>query len=106
MFQGLENKYDVYKDEDCTKEFCASLREHAIRKIGFEKYENIPLTSEEYESYLYQKSCHICKKKSKINTLLVKIIVNLGIIVIIQVNTEVLHIVHVIYNMVYLKKFL
>ena len=36
MFHGLENKHDVYKGEDCMKKFCASLREHAMKKIGFE----------------------------------------------------------------------
>ena len=40
----------------------------------------------------------------KINILLTKIIVTLEIIAIIQVNKEVLHIAHVIQNIVYLKK--
>ena len=57
----------------------------------------IPFTNKEYESYLN----HL-----KINTLTIKNIVELEIIVIIQVNRQVLHKAYVIQNIVYLKKFL
>ena len=33
-FKNKENKHDVYGDEDCTKKFCESLREHAIKIIN------------------------------------------------------------------------
>ena len=66
----------------------------------------ILLTNKDYESYINQTSCQICKKSLKINTLLIKVLVKLGTIVNIQVNTEVLHIAYVIWNIVYLKTFL
>ena len=47
------------------KKFSKSLREHALKIINFEKKKMIPSTSEEYESYLNQANCHICKKKSE-----------------------------------------
>ena len=50
-FDCIENKHDVYRGEDCIKEFCKSLREQMI-----------PLTNEEYELYFNQINCHICKK--------------------------------------------
>ena len=68
------------------KKFCESLREHLLKIINFEKKKMIPLTHEEYESYLNQIKCPICKKN----------IEKLKTIVIWQVNTEVLHIVYVI----------
>ena len=37
IFDGLENKHDVYRSEDCMKTFCDSLREHAVKIINFEK---------------------------------------------------------------------
>ena len=51
-FDGIENKYDVYRGE----------AEHAINIINFKKKKMIPLTNEEYESYINQINCHICKK--------------------------------------------
>ena len=56
----------------------------------------IPLANEQQESYEKGKICYICKKRSNINTLVIKIIVKIKTIVTIQVNTEVLHIVFVI----------
>ena len=41
-------------------------------------------------------NCHIRKKTSNINTLMTKVIVSLNTIVIIHVNTEVLHIEYMI----------
>ena len=34
-FKSIENKHDVYGGEDCTKKFCKSLREHAMKIINF-----------------------------------------------------------------------
>ena len=62
-----------------------------MKIINFEKKKIIPLTSKEYESYLYQKDCHIFK-----NSLMIKIIVKLKTIAILQVNTKVLHKTYVI----------
>ena len=62
---------------------------------NFEKKKTIPLTNEEHKSYFNQINCHICKKDVKINTLMIKIIINFKIMVIIEVNTEVLHIAYV-----------
>ena len=45
------------------EKFYYSLREHAMKIINFEKKKMIPLTHEEYESYLNQLSCHICRKR-------------------------------------------
>ena len=30
-FKSIENKHDVYRGETCMKEFCESLREHAMK---------------------------------------------------------------------------
>ena len=56
----------------------------------------IPLTNKELESYFSEKNSHLQKKGLKTNTLMIKNIVKLEITVIIQVNTEVLHITYVI----------
>ena len=65
----------------------------------------IPLINEEYQSYLNQMNCHICKKSLNMNELMTKMFVKLKIIVNTLVNAEVLDIAHVIQNIVYLKKF-
>ena len=36
-FRNIENKHDVYRDKDCMKKFCKSLREHAMKIINFKK---------------------------------------------------------------------
>ena len=36
-FGGIENKHDVYRDEDCMRKFCESLREHATKITNFKK---------------------------------------------------------------------
>ena len=30
LYRSIENKHDVYRGKDCLKNFCESLREHAI----------------------------------------------------------------------------
>ena len=67
-----------------------------MKIINFEKKKMIPLTSKNYEPYLHQTNCHICKKNVNINALMTKIIVNLHTVIIILVNSEVLHIAYVI----------
>ena len=56
----------------------------------------MPLTSKDYGLYLNQATVTFAKSGLMINSLLIKIIVKLETIVILQVNTEVLHIVYVI----------
>ena len=57
-FDGIGNKHDIYRGEDCMEKFWVSLREHAAKIINFEKKKMIPLTNKEYESYLIQVNCH------------------------------------------------
>ena len=63
MYIWCYRKYGVCRGKDCMKKFCESLREHLLKIINFEKKKMIPLTHEEYESYLNQIKCPICKKK-------------------------------------------
>ena len=44
------------------KNFCASLREHAITIINFKKKEMEILAKEQLESFENAKLCYICKK--------------------------------------------
>ena len=50
-FDGIENKHDVYRGEDCMKRFCESLREQAVKIINFEKKKIMPFTNEQQELY-------------------------------------------------------
>ena len=34
-FKSIESKHDVYRGKDCMKNFCESLREHAMKIINF-----------------------------------------------------------------------
>ena len=40
-FKIIENKHDVYRDEDCMKKFCESLRQHTMKIINSKKNEII-----------------------------------------------------------------
>ena len=62
----------------------------------------IPLTNKELRSYASKTNCHICKKKFEDKCTDHRNIIKLEIIVIIQINTEVLHITHVILDIKYL----
>ena len=35
--RSIENKHDVYRDNDCMKKFCEFLSEHAMKIINFKK---------------------------------------------------------------------
>ena len=85
-FYGMKNKQDVYRGENWMKTFCESIREHVKKTINFEKKKMVPLTSQEYKSYLKQT---VMSTTLKISALLIKIIVKLRTIVIIQVNIKV-----------------
>ena len=57
---SIENKHNVYRDEDCMKKFCEFSREHAIKIINFEKKKIVLLTSEQKfkHNYTYDESYH------------------------------------------------
>ena len=38
-FNDIENKHDVYRNKNCMKTFCQSLREHAMKIINSKKKE-------------------------------------------------------------------
>ena len=40
---NIEDKHTLYREEDCKKNFCESLREHAKSIIDFEKKKKLPL---------------------------------------------------------------
>ena len=43
-FGHIENKHSLYREEDCMKRFCESVREHTTNIINFEKKKMLPLT--------------------------------------------------------------
>ena len=80
--------------------FCESLREHAMEMINFKKKKINLSTKEHQESYENAKICYICKDKYEGKYAKdKKHIVKIEVVVIIQENIEVLHIL-------YTKKFL
>ena len=64
LFRSIQNKY-VYIGKDCMKEFCESLREHAIKIINSKKKKMKLLTKELQELYENEKICYIYKEKSE-----------------------------------------
>ena len=47
-FDTTKNRLDYYRDKNCMKNFCIDLKEHAIKKINYDKKkEMMPLTNEE-----------------------------------------------------------
>ena len=65
IFDGIENKCDVYRGEDCMKKFWESLRERALKIINFEKKKNDTITKEQQELHEKAKICYISKKEFK-----------------------------------------
>ena len=45
--KSTENKHHVYRNKDCVKNFCKSLREHAVEIINFRIKEKNLLTKEQ-----------------------------------------------------------
>ena len=45
------------------EKFFKDLREHATKRINYEKKKNIPLTKKEEKNHNMQKVCYICKKE-------------------------------------------
>ena len=62
-FYHIENKHTLYREKDCMKRFCESLREHAKNVINFEKKKMLPSTKEELKSHLDAKVSYICGKR-------------------------------------------
>ena len=62
-FRSIENEHDVYRSKDCMKNFCESLREHAMKIINFKNEKAKLLTKEQQESYENAKICYICEEK-------------------------------------------
>ena len=50
-FENIENKYTLYRGEDCMKKSCTSLKELATNVINFEKKKVLPLIKEEVKSH-------------------------------------------------------
>ena len=89
-FNATKNKLDYYRGKNCMKNFCVDLREYATKIINYEKKEMIPLPKEEKRVHRTSRRCYICKKKSLLLMMTIKIIIRLEIIVIILGNIEVL----------------
>ena len=60
-FKSIQNKHGVYMGKDCTKKFCESLREQALKVINFKKKKMKLLTKKEQKSYKNAKICYTCK---------------------------------------------
>ena len=59
-FRSKENHPDVHSGEDCMKNFCESIREHAMKLINLKKKMKL-LTKEQQESCENATICYICK---------------------------------------------
>ena len=99
LIWGLHHKEDedtLYHGIYCMKNFCTSLRKESKNIIDLEKKKMLLLAKEELKSHKDAKICYISGKESLKNSLKFYVIGKLVIIVIIQVNIQVLHIVFVI----------
>ena len=61
-FDRTKYKLDYYRGNNCMKNFCLDLREHATKIVNYEKKEMMPLTKKEEKKYNKQEVCHTCKK--------------------------------------------
>ena len=62
-FDHIEDKHTLYREKDCMKKFCTSLKEHAQNIIDFEKKSKLPLAKEELKLHQDAKVCYICGKR-------------------------------------------
>ena len=60
-FDGMANKHDVCRSEDCMKQFCNPLREQAMQIIDFEKKENDVINKQSINHILIKKLSHLKK---------------------------------------------
>ena len=58
----FENKHTSYRGEDCMKNFCTSLREHATNVINFEKKKMLSLTKKMLKLHQDVTECYICRR--------------------------------------------
>ena len=94
-FDSIENNNDVCTGKDYMKMICESLKEHVMKITNFENKKIVPLTNEQQKSY--EKTSGVFSKTMlKINTLKIKIILELEIIVTLFIYTKVLHTTYVI----------
>ena len=94
---NIENKYSLYRGEDCFKTFCSSLKEHATNIINFEKKKMLPLTKRRAKITLKtRQNVTFAEKDYQKSLLKIKIIKKLEAIAILQVNIEVKLIVYVL----------
>ena len=88
------------------KMFCECFKKHSRRIINFSKKKKKLFTNKQQESYENVKLCLFAEKSLKINMVMMRNIAKLEIIGIIQISLKVLHIVYVLYDIVYLNKLL
>ena len=94
-FDSIENNNDVCTGKDYMKTICESLKEHVMKITNFENKKIVPLINEQQKSY--EKTSGVFSKTMlKINTLKIKIILELEIIITLFIYTKVLHTTYVI----------
>ena len=66
-FKNIGNKHNLYRGKAYLKEFCESLREHAMKIINFKKEKMKLITKEQQESYehKYVKDKKYCKVRDR-----------------------------------------
>ena len=62
-FKSIGSKHDVYRGKDCMKNFCKSLREHAMAIINFKNKKLKTLKNDQQKSHENAKICYIFFKK-------------------------------------------
>ena len=62
-FKEIENKPDVYRDKDCMKKFCESLRQQIMKITNFKTKMMKLFTNEQQKSYENAKIFYTCKEK-------------------------------------------
>ena len=62
-FDSVECKHDLYRVEDCMKNFYSSLKENAINIIDFEKKKMLPLKKEKLKSHQDATVCYVSGKR-------------------------------------------
>ena len=72
-FTSIQKKHDVYRDKDCMKMFCESLREHAMNIINLKKKHKVINKWTAGIIWKCKKSVILLKKNSKVNKIKIKI---------------------------------
>ena len=58
----IENNHTLYREKDCMKKLCSSLRDHATNILNFGKKKMLPLTKGELKSHRNSSNCYIWGK--------------------------------------------